>query len=144
MEEAMSEPLTKTPSRYTGKWTCDKCSHTSDNEHDPCDCDEECCDHVETIASLRSALRASALSIALSASDADRISVLLDTLPGPTAEMLDTFADAKDNESPAILSSADVEALEWAKACVALDDEQTQLQLDALALLDRLIAKGKS
>jgi len=40
----------------TGKWTCDKCEHTSDNEHDPCNCDDDCCTHVETISSLRSRL----------------------------------------------------------------------------------------
>lgn len=40
------------------------------------------------------------------------------------------------------LTESEREALEWAKACVMLDDEQTPLQMRALAVLDRL-TKGK-
>lgn len=41
---------------YTGKWTCSECGDTSDNEHDPCACDDTCTEHVETIARLRADL----------------------------------------------------------------------------------------
>lgn len=42
---------------YDGKWVCDKCDHVSDDEHAPCDCEDECFDHIATIASLREDLK---------------------------------------------------------------------------------------
>ena len=42
---------------YAGKWTCSECGDTSDNEHDPCSCDDTCADHIETIDSLRRRLK---------------------------------------------------------------------------------------
>lgn len=42
---------------YVGKWTCSECGDTSDNEHDPCSCDDTCTEHIETIDSLRRRLK---------------------------------------------------------------------------------------
>lgn len=42
---------------YAGKWTCSECGDTSDNEHDPCSCDDTCTEHIETIDSLRRRLK---------------------------------------------------------------------------------------
>lgn len=42
---------------YAGTWTCFECGDTSDNEHDPCSCDDTCTEHIETIDSLRRRLK---------------------------------------------------------------------------------------
>lgn len=65
---------------YTGKWTCDKCEHTSDNEHDPCNCDDDCCTHVETIASLRSQLTTAQRELAEARAEVERLTKQNDVL----------------------------------------------------------------
>jgi hypothetical protein len=95
-------------SEYTGKWTCEKCNHTSDNEHDPCNCDEDCCEHVETIAAVRAALaesqRISALrgeEVAKWAHESGTVKGERDKLRGLLDEAITLARDAIDSTSEA-------------------------------------------
>jgi DNA-directed RNA polymerase subunit F len=77
----------------------------------------------------------------------ERLSALIDCVnssPVTTASnnaMRDVLTELKERRA-ADLTAEEREALEWAKACVMCDDEQTPLQLRALSALSKILKDG--
>lgn len=68
---------------YLGPWTCDKCGDTSDDEHAPCSCDDECNDHIDQLRALRDANRT--LTVRLAKTERERDEALAGVQCGSAA-----------------------------------------------------------